>query len=106
MGLMKTVPDTLHIPKCCIGPSNKVGIWLGLGPLSEYIALRAWSELSEVLVGSSCNASGKGNPIGKLFTVEALDEDIVTNVDYVVTLRHWGEPHFDNEGRWAERTNF
>ena len=127
MGFMKCLPCSIcstRVPKSCMSwykptktcrddtshddrSSDKsikqeqlVGIWLNLGPIAEYVILRAWNELGEVIVGSSCNQPGDGNPIAAQYTVDALDADIRSRVDYTITFKHWGEPEFDENGKW------
>ena len=112
MGFMKKIStNSAKVPTCCYESCNQasqngtneaevVGIWLNLGPIAEYLIHRAWTELGEVVIGSSCNMSGNGNPDASQFSVEALDANIVSLVQHTVTLKHWGEPELDEHGQW------
>ena len=74
------------VPSACIGPDGKVGLWLHLGPVHAYLADRLWQERREVIVGTSCNKAGEGNPRADRYNLAALDPDLCARVDLAVAI--------------------
>lgn len=87
------------VPPVCRSSGGHVGVWVGLGPVAEYLAARAWHELGECIVGSSANRAGAGNPRAQSFSVDAIDDALVASC-HVVNIDHWGTPETDADGRW------
>lgn len=83
-----------------IGPKCEVGIWLECGPVIEYLATRLWSEYDRIIVASSCNKAGDGNPQSDYFDLSFLDPKVRASVDFEISIPHWGNPEVDENGRW------
>jgi len=88
------------LPSDAVGPNGEVGIWLDCGPVSEYLARRLWSESRTVLVATSCNKAGKGNPRSSEYDLSAVDSRIRAKADFEVGIPHWESPELDDGGRW------
>jgi tRNA A37 threonylcarbamoyladenosine synthetase subunit TsaC/SUA5/YrdC len=92
-----------HLPSLSsdvVGPNGEVGIWLDCGPVSEYLARRLWSESQTVLVATSCNKAGDGNPKSSEYDLSAIDSRIRAKVNFEVGISHWESPELDDDGRW------
>lgn len=88
------------VPPTCIGPDGRVGLWLHLGPVHAHLADRLWQERRQVIVGTSCNKAGEGNPRADRYNLAALDPDLCSSVDLAVAIPHWDRPELCGEGRW------
>jgi len=89
-----------YLPEDAIGPNGEVGIWLHCGPVVEYLANRLWSDYGDILVASSCNMAGEGNPQSKEYDLSYVDDRLRAKVDYNVDVPHWETPQLDGDGRW------
>lgn len=90
-----------------IGPAGEVAVWINGGYVMTYLADRAIDELGKrILIASSCNDSGEGNPTAKAFSLDALSPAVRSSVDFEIDLPHWSKPEFDNEGRWLSAPIF
>ncbi len=88
------------LPKDAIGPKGEVGIWLECGPAIDYLASKFWSEFEEVIVATSCNMAGEGNPKSDKYGLEHIHSSVRTKVDFEISIPHWEAPDLDQEGRW------
>jgi len=84
----------------CCGEGGKAGVWLNLGPIHKYLATRLWKERGEIIIASSCNMAGDGNPSGDSFSTSYLDPDVRSRASHVVDIPHWETPQFSDEGEW------
>jgi len=89
-----------YIPEDSIGPNNEVGIWLNNGPIVTYLATRLWEEQGQVIVATSCNMAGDGNPQAAEYDLSHVDSRVRSNVDLEVDIPHWQTPQLDRDGRW------
>jgi tRNA A37 threonylcarbamoyladenosine synthetase subunit TsaC/SUA5/YrdC len=96
--------DLSFLTRECFGNDNNVGIWLNLGPVHKYIATRLWKERREIIIASSCNKAGEGNPSADFFSTSFLDSDVRSRAEFEVDIPHWGTPQFSEEGRWLSAT--
>jgi len=89
-----------HLSMDAIGPKGDVGIWLECGPVIDYLAKRFWSESREIIVATSCNMAGEGNPQSDHYDLSYIDSSVRSKVDFEVSLPHWESPDLDENGRW------
>jgi hypothetical protein len=87
------------VPAGCVSMEGRVGVWLNLGPVHAQLANGLWRE-GLVIVGTSCNRTGEGNPRGDQYDLAALDGDLRSGVDLVVSIPHWDRPQLSEDGRW------
>ena len=100
-GVGKVESCTKHLPKDAIDPkSGRVGIWLECGPVVDYLAKRFWSESREIIVATSCNMAGEGNPRSNHYDLSYIDSSVRSKADFEVSLPHWESPDLDENGRW------
>ena len=118
------------VPKDAIGPAGEVGVWLENGPIVDYLANRLWSEsgdvsdepftcasvdgkpltllhsnaLQQVIIATSCNMAGEGNPKSDKYNPEFVDSRLRSKVDHAIDIPHWEVPRLDEEGRWPSAT--
>ena len=88
-----------------IGPKGEVAMWLGGGPVTDYLADQMIGEGRFILV-SSANVSGEGNPASETYTIDAIDSAVCDAADYIVDVPHWATPQHDEEGRWLSAPMF
>lgn len=88
------------VPEDAIGPKGEVGIWLQNGPVVDYLATRLWSECRDVVLATSCNFAGEGNPRSPEYALSHLDERLRMTADLEIDIPHWEEPDLDPDGRW------
>jgi tRNA A37 threonylcarbamoyladenosine synthetase subunit TsaC/SUA5/YrdC len=100
VGYLGQPETTQSVPSDAVGPGGEVGIWLDCGPVVEYLAARLWSESKTVLVATSCNRAGDGNPESNEYDLSAIDSRIRAKADYEVGIQHWETPELDDGGRW------
>lgn len=93
-------PARRRLPDDAVGRDGEVGVWLELGPVVDYLATRLWSESGDVLVATSCNAAGEGNPRSEAYGLSHVDPRVRSAVDFEITIPHWERPEVDDDGRW------
>ncbi|MFN7678941.1 MAG: Sua5/YciO/YrdC/YwlC family protein [Cyanobacteriota bacterium] len=92
------VPE--FVPRACVSQEGRVGVWLNLGPVHAHLANKLWRERRQVIVGTSCNRAGEGNPRCDHYSLAALDPNLRSGVDWVVAIPHWDTPQLGGDGRW------
>lgn len=88
------------IPGECIARDGRIGIWLNLGPIHARLAGHLWRDYGELVIGSSCNRAGEGNPVGACYSIASIHPDLRSAAHFVLTAPHWLEPECDAQGRW------
>lgn len=106
LGTPIMTPKPVFLPQECIGPSGQVGIWLNLGPIHTYLATRLWRQKGEVMIGSSFNKSGAGNPRSNSYSTQVLDPELRNGQCIELAIPHWLEPELSKEGRWLSAPIF
>ena len=105
-GSSSSIKSTSHwfvhpfIPADATGPNGEVGIWLNNGPVVDYLARRLWSECGDIIVASSCNMAGAGNPESDHYDLAFVNSALRNGVDLEIDIPHWESPQLDEKGRW------
>lgn len=128
----------VKVPERCLdagGGRTTVSIWMNLGFPTELLGLRLLRERGELLLGTSANISGEGNPtspppeqapgaspavkaVRAEYSLASVTRQIVEECDLVVpvatgdglvasnAIKHWTTPDMDSENRWLSAPIF
>jgi hypothetical protein len=76
---------------------------INLGPVCEYMLQRFQSEDSDqILIGAHCVVK----PKTKTYTLDAIDPEVKSKVDFILDIPHWSKPQFDDMDRWLSSPVF
>ena len=98
MGKPKSLPS--FIPEDAVGANGEVGIWLENGLVVDFLAAKLWSESRDVIIASSCNMAGEGNPKSDHYDLSFVHPNLRNDVQLEIGIPHWGKPQLDADGRW------
>ena len=68
--------------------------------------MEAKYEGKRLILVTSGNLSGQGNPKCSTFCINAVDKEIRDRVDMVIDIPHWSDPDLDDSGRWYSAPMF
>lgn len=91
-----------------VGPSDEVAMWINSGPVFDTLIDKVETkyEGKRLILVTSGNLSGQGNPKSSTFCIDAVDKEIRDRVDMVIDIPHWSDPELDEHGRWYSAPMF
>ncbi len=91
----------MYLPSC--SPQ-----WINGGPICDTLVERVEEkyEGKRLVLVTSGNMSGRGNPASCTFSIDAIDVELLDRVDVVIDIPHWSDPELDENGRWYSAPMF
>ena len=82
--------------------------WINIGPIFDTLVERVEEkyEGKRLVLITSGNISGRGNPASSTFSIDAVDDELLDRVDMTIDIPHWSDPELDDNGRWYSAPMF